>query len=749
MKSWATDAMNTPRAFLDTPRIANHAWRSLNKWGQLRVPKWNIWRNLQELLMVVGLIFVALPIGAEEVSPAVACPAGNLIAGRMPIEDTDIDGDLVRLTDDAVANEGAFWDSFPAVVLVTSAGSVTYDLGGPTRLQVAYLQADANDRYTIFTSLDGVSFQRLIDFTTVEGHGLRGRAATLRGTVARYVRIGEALGDSFFSMSEFQIFCQLPDPFPPKFKVLQVPVEPVADSDYFEWNNITSARFELVLALLGLALLIWGAWLTRKGRSNEHKKLRDGLLALLGIIAGAAYINLGAFHFSSFIHDWDTFHYYIGSKYFRELEYDRLYECTAIADWEAGFERRVELRKMMNLRTNEMELTTEILRHPERCKSHFSEERWASFQNDITWFRDRMTAKRWEDLQTDHGFNGTPVWTIAGTILSNTGPASDTQIVILDAIDCFLMLGMVGFIWWAFGWRVLCIALLVYSTNFPNRWYWTGGSLLRYDWLLWTVAAVCLARKERYFLSGAAIGYAILLRIFPGFLMLGPAVAMVLQLFRKRRIDRRYLAMIGGIVLSVVMLVPISFLTANSPQIYERFVENTIKHRNTPLTNYMGLPTLIAWRPTEMGRYLRSDALVDPWSTWKQARRDAAQEFKWLFLLTVATALVLLARAVHDREPWFALALGATMIGVSVELTCYYYAFLIVIALLTERHRNVGIVLLGVTFLTQVIAAVGVFGILNWSDEQYTAMSAVTMMGLVMLLYWFGFKPKSVVESAD
>ena len=696
-------------------------------------------------LLLVWLTFVALPGRAEDISLISACSAGNLIAGQMPIEYADIDGNLALLTDGTISNEGAYWDSFPAVTLDTSAGSVTYDLGAPTKLQVAYLQADANDRYEIFTSLDGESFNRISEFGAVEGHGLRGRTVNLEGEIARYVRVGEGLGDDFYSVSEFQIFCQMPDPFPPKLKVLQVPIEPVTvPNNSIAWDNITSARFELALALIGGVLLGWGTWLVRKGRADEHRKLRDGLLALLGIIAAATYINFGAFHFSGFIHDWDTFHYYIGSKYFRELEYDRLYECTAIADWESGLERRVELRKITNLHTNVLEFTTDIIKHPERCKSHFSKERWTLFKNDISWFRNYMSAKRWEDLQTDHGFNGTPVWTIAGEILSNTGPASHTQIVILNSIDCVLMLGMVGLIWWAFGWRVLCVALLVYSTNFPNRWYWTGGSLLRYDWLFWTVASICFARKERHFLSGFAIGYATLLRIFPGFLILGPAVAIAQKLLLKdRRVDRRYLSMIGGAVLSAAMLIPISLITANGPQIYERFIENTIKHKDTPLTNHMGLPTLIAWRPTEIGRYLRSNNFVDPWLKWKQARRDAFQDLRWLFLLIVAATLALLARAVRGREPWVALALGATMIGVGVDLTCYYYAFLIVIALLTEQRRSVGVLLLGVTFLTQLIAAGGSFNILSWSDEQYTAMSAVTMMGFATLLYWFGFPSKS------
>ena len=44
------------------------------------------------------------------------------------------------------------------------------------------------------------------------------------------------------------------------------------------------------------------------------------------------WLHGGAFHFGSFLHGWDTFHYYLGAKYFRELSYDRLYDCATVAD---------------------------------------------------------------------------------------------------------------------------------------------------------------------------------------------------------------------------------------------------------------------------------------------------------------------------------------------------------------------------------------------------------------------------------
>ena len=87
---------------------------------------------------------------------------------------------------------------------------------------------------------------------------------------------------------------------------------------------------------------------------------------------------------------------------------------------------------------------------------------------------------------------------------------------------------MMAMIWWAFGWRALCVALAVFATNFPSRFYWTGGAFLRWDWLFYLVGGICLLRKEkcrRWAASSSA--YTTLLRVFPVFVFVGPLMVLV------------------------------------------------------------------------------------------------------------------------------------------------------------------------------------------------------------------------------
>jgi hypothetical protein len=694
------------------------------------------------LLLALFVSLAARPARAQSASGA-ACPPGNLIAGQAtPWAWTDLRGRVAVVTDGVVAPEGAMWDAPPAVVLDTGASAITFDLGAPTAVRAIFVQADANDEYTLFGSLDGRDFRPLAKVPSVvesAGHGLRRRTLTLEAPVVRFLRIGEGVGDGFFSLSEIQAFCQVPQPFPPALKVVSAPAAKAKRTIYDYWNDETSARWELGLAVFACLLVSAGLWLRRRGQAFRFRRLRDGLLVAVGLLSFGTYFNFGFFHFGNWVHNWDVFHYYVGAKYFRELGYERLYECVAIADAEDGLRRRVELRKLTNLRTNVLETTADILAHPERCKSHFSEERWRTFKSDVAFFRAREGARRWDDAQTDHGYNATPVWNIAGSVLSNTGQATKTQVVLLTLLDPAYLIGACLVIWWAFGWRVLSVALAVFATNFPSRFYWTGGAFLRWDWIFYMVAAIACLKKDRPLLGGLAIGYATLLRVFPGLLMVGPLLLAGYQLVTRHTIEVQLRRFFVGAAIAVAVLVPLSAPFAGGFGAYKQFVQNTVKHKETPLTNYMGLRTVVAFRPKEVGRRLRTDALVDPWSRWKAARIKAFQDSKPVYYLAILGYLALVGVAVRRRSAWAAAALGATFCAFGVELTSYYYAFLIAVALLYAEREEAGALLLLATAVTQFIAWAPLrrapFFMPTWLDEQYTWMSLFTIVAFVVIAW--------------
>jgi hypothetical protein len=719
---------------------------------------------------------------AESFSSSAVCTTDNLLAGRQPIWRQDLRGNPRLITDGAVGPEGAMWDAPVGVVLETPAGSVTYDLGEVRPVSAFLLQADANDTYKIFGAEENrpEAYKLLVEVDNVlasQGHGLRTRTVIVPATPVRYLRVGEADGDSFYSISEFQAYCRAPTPFPPNMTVTAAPPAAVPPPPGFWkfawWENDASSRVEMSLAIAALALVGWGIWLGKKGRADFKKKLRDGLLIAIGLLSFCAYWNFFSFHFGNYIHMWDTFHYYVGSKYFNELSYDRLYECVAVADSEEpGLRRRVELRKIMNLRTNMMEGTNDILTHPERCKEHFSPDRWQSFRHDVAFFRTHHDIKRWEEAQTDHGYNGSPVWNIMGTTLTNTAPASDAQIKWLTRIDPLFIIGLTLVSLWAFGWRTTCVAWAVFATNFPSRFYWTGGSLLRWDWLFYLVAGVCLVKKEKPIFGGFLLGYSTLLRIFPLFIFSGPILLIIRQAWGTpsperpwwqpepvegsksitSRVDKRLVMILAGAALAAAILIPVSLATSNGIAGYRAFAFNTQKHKETPLTNYMGLRTVVAYSPSEAGRVMKDDRQEDPWGPWKRQKLRTFHKRFPLYLACAAIFVVLLFGALRDAEPWVACSMGAMMIAVGVELTCYYYSFLFVVAFLYHKRRDAGAILLAATAITglidwsptRYIPDVRPWMNLKWSqwlDEQYMAMSIFTLLAFGWIMYRFGNVP--------
>ena len=116
------------------------------------------------------------------------------------------------------------------------------------------------------------------------------------------------------------------------------------------------------------------------------------------------------------------------------------------------------------------------------------------------------------------------------------------------------------------------------------------------------------------------------------------------------RIDRRYLALFGGAALALATLVPISFATSSGIAGYKAFKFNTNKHKETPLTNHMGLRTVVTYSPSEAGRSLQNSRREDPWGKWKRAKVATFQRRLPLYLLFAAGFVGHVVRgAAHDR----------------------------------------------------------------------------------------------------
>jgi hypothetical protein len=496
-------------------------------------------------------------------------------------------------------------------------------------------------------------------------------------------------------------------------------------------TDVNSAKAALATAgalLLGLRVLPlpWDTlplWLRRSW---------DGALLIGGLLGALAWTNWGQFHFPGFGHPSETFHYYVGAKYYPELGHTRLYTCVAVAEAEAGV-ADLDTRYLRDLETNSIVPTARALAAPEACKQHFSEERWAAFARDVAWFRDKPTPRRWRLMQTDHGYNATPVWGGLGGLLANTGPATDVRILALRLLDPLLLLVAWSAAAAAFGWRSVCVALLFFGTSYPSQFGWTGGAYLRQVELAAILVALSCLRRERALAAGFLLGMAALLRVYPALLFAGPALQVAVASARARRptLDRQQRRLAIGAGLALVVARPLSGLTTGGLAGWRAFAENSRVLLDTPLRNHMGLRTFLSHEPGLRADALADSSLDDPFELWKQARESAFERRRPLYLGLVVGFVLLLGAAVARQPLWTAVLLSAGLVPITLELTSYYMALLAVFGLLASRYPPVGVALCTLAAVGWLLATR-----LAWLDVIFPWISLATALFVVFATVW-------------
>ena len=488
-------------------------------------------------------------------------------------------------------------------------------------------------------------------------------------------------------------------------------------------------RIKLGVAVLAVLLLLWDP-VRRRASSFIPAASRDWLLGALALLSFLSWWNLGHFHYPDYVQIHEHYHYYLGSKYFQELGYTRLYQCTAAADVEAGLGAQVADRWIRNLSTNELERGAAVVKDPGACTSHFTPARWQTFQKDVAWFRSHRSPDLWNTALSDHGYNATPVWGIAGKLLSGDGVVTDRDLFLLSLLDPILIVIMWGFVWWAFGLPTMSVAVIWWGTNFLARYFWTGGAFLRADWLALAVIGVCLVKRNRPFAGGAALMYATLLRIFPGAILVGLALKASVDMWRRRswRMLPQHKAFAAGSAAAAVVLLLLSFVVVGGGvrggiDAWTGFEANSRKHLATPGTNNLGLKTVLSYEWSSRAAVLGPLWLDTPWDTWIAARRRVFESHKIFYWAATAVFVPLLVLAVRDAEDWVALVMGVTLIPVALQITCYYYAVFSLFGLLSAKSRTSGAMVCGLAALS--ILASGV----SKSDEDiYTIESALVFL---------------------
>ena len=662
------------------------------------------------------------------------CPTGNLLEGART-RALEAEGDSQRAVDGQFAPEGSLPSLDSGVLATQSSAFLVVDLGAQLTINAFALQASQNDFYSVEGSVDGAQWFGFWRASPVgSGKGLRTRSARLpRPGDARYLRVRGQGGDRSYAISELQAYCQVPEVWPPHVVTLSEVESP-------RLRGTTLAAVKSLVALVGMALFVAGML-----RPTETR-VRRRLLIALSLLSALCWWNLGTFNQGRYLHDWEFYHYYLGSKYFDELGYTRLYACTAVADVEDGLETAVKNRKIRDLATNRIVTTTALIENPNVCKSHFDAGRWESFRQDVGWFRGQVAPSYWARAQLDHGYNATPLWTIlGGTLAGIAAPASDRTILALGLIDPLLLVAMWICVYRTFGLQATAAAMIWWGTNQAADFSWIGGAFLRQGWLVLTVFGLCAVRSKRFSVGGFFLTGATLMRIFPGFLIAALVLQAVAGMVHKRRmvLDSAQKRFALGSLAALVLLGGFS-LEAGGTSGWRDFAANTRLHLSSHGSNTIGLSPLLAYSHESRLETSGDASQDDPFTNWGAARDQARERRRPIAAMALVGILALVTWAVRRHPPWIVLILGIALIPFTSAQSCYYYSILLGFGLLVNPRRNwIGALLCGLAALSQLSAVV--FDGPALMDQRFAALS-IAVLACVTGITWIVGKEQPAVN---
>jgi len=488
--------------------------------------------------------------------------------------------------------------------------------------------------------------------------------------------------------------------------------------------------FKALLAATAFALLALD-WYLGERAPARWTRMRNTALGAIGLLSIAAWFGFGAFHGANRpLHLHDFYHYYTGSKYFAELGYTRLYQCTAVADAQDGRARDVAARWTRNLHTNILERRLPTQAETQDCLSRFGPDRWDAFRADVAWFRGRMRAADWDGVPGVFGHNATPAWNAMGFWLANASPASDAQMLALAAFDPILIAALWTLLWRTFGWQGAAVGAIWWGLNETAGFHWIGGGFLRQDALFLLVMAVCALRTGRRGLAGAALGTAALLRAFPLFLLAGFGLKIAADAhtrgIRHALVEHRaFLAGAAGAALLILAFTAVTWhgRAGGTVEPWRAFTENSRKHLDTPVRSHLGLKPALWFDPGTRGAMMMGYWIDGPWDSWMAARRATLESRRPLSYAIVAGFVLLFWRFARRAEPWAVVAAGVLLLPFMTTLASYYYSTLLLVGLFWPRDRLVGVGLAALTALTAVLPP-----LLEQRDDRYTVISAALVV---------------------
>ena len=433
------------------------------------------------------------------------------------------------------------------------------------------------------------------------------------------------------------------------------------------------------------------------------------------------------------LHTHEFFHYYVGTKYFRELGYTRLYDATVLADFEDAPATFNPDSPMRSLWTYEVGPRRMPLLRTQATKGRFTPERWAAFKQDIAFFRER-DGVLWTmgDSVRDFGYNGSPLVTaiLGGVARLVPRPAAgfipiaawfDIALVVLASIVAALKVDA----------RAGPLFLFLWAVNPLNDHAYIGGAYLRTLHLLALFAALLAFARRRFTVSGACASIAALLRVFP-ILFLAGLLAQNLLHRDRRALLRRHARLYVSAALTAAALVALTSCVSSrgDPWAWTEFASKMRLHSQRLSPNVLGLAYPFFYSEAHDVEHVVAARAAGQNVNWVEEAHRTLAARRPLYaaaLALVFMALVLLLRRGVPEDGWLA---GLVAVFALFHLAHYDYSVLALVPFFYPGRWNVLIALALFLAVAGLCLAPGCVPVL---DHRFLLVSVATALFLATL----------------
>jgi hypothetical protein len=394
------------------------------------------------------------------------------------------------------------------------------------------------------------------------------------------------------------------------------------------------------------------------------------------------------------LHFHEFFHYYLGSKYFGQVGYLGLYDCTALADLEIAREDQVlprvgtYVRDLSDVLTDKP--TVDALAHcSSELRPRFTDARWASFKHDLRELRRLVPDDWWLGAVSDAGFNPPPSWVVLSSAVANVIPIRIGHLatyITATSLDVMLLLVSFLALRYAFGFTAAAMAAIYFGSSYLSSYSWIGGAFLRFTWLTCVILSLAMMKRGRWAWAGAFAAGAACDRLFPAAFAVGAMLPLVYRAVRhggdKTPIVRFCVAFAGVAVALFVASTAVFGFTA-----WRVFFERILRHGDVYFVMHVGLKKIITYRDWVSSQDFHGHDGLARFRLWNLRLRATWAEMRPVVvpiqLLAIGGAVLGSIRA----RPYEAAVLLGVIVMFFFNLPAnYYYSILVVVPALLLRR---------------------------------------------------------------